>query len=192
MTTRTKTKKSKTVKKKTKNDDHVVVRNGGGFKCLHCGAKEDVTFPMPMDVYIFWSRRFADTHAKCKKRDLPEEPPPKTPQEWIRGEDTGRSSICLCFAATGLTAGRMSMIEGWTPLDPSDFGRCYRFLKLFPNLNVAPAGERWPHWKPFVEAWPELTALYEEELPSGAAPKLYARLRQLNDAIKRTVSGAPK
>lgn len=38
-----------------------------------------------------------------------------------------------------------------------------------------------PDWKPLVEAWDELTALYEDELTnkSGLAPKLYARMKEL-------------
>ena len=168
-------------KKKSKDPEHVIALNGGDrWRCTHCGKLERVPLPMPLDVYVFWMKKFAKTHAKCPKTWIPT--PPRTPQEWVNGDDTGRSSMCICFAATGLTDGRAPMTEGRTPQDPDDFGRCYRFLLLFPHLSVEPAGERWPAWKPFVAAWPELTALYETELAGGTgrAPKLYARLEELN------------
>ena len=37
----------------------------------------------------------------------------------------------------------------------------------------------YPEWAPLVAVWDELTALYEEELPSGRCPKLYDRMQQL-------------
>jgi hypothetical protein len=64
------------------------------------------------------------------------------------------------------------------PLDPDDFGRCFRLLEHFPAWRgrIAEVGGRFPEWKPIVDAWPELEALYREELPTGSAPKLYKQL----------------
>ena len=38
-----------------------------------------------------------------------------------------------------------------------------------------------PGWERLAGAWPELTAIYLEELPTGNAPKLYARIKELTD-----------
>jgi hypothetical protein len=74
------------------------------------------------------------------------------------------------------------------PYDPDDFGRCYRLLKVMPSWRerLAEVAAVCPQWAPFVEAWGELTALYEDELENGPvtkgvrmAPRLYARMREL-------------
>lgn len=68
-----------------------------------------------------------------------------------------------------------------TPADPSDFGRCYRLLKIIPKgrERLGEVAAKFPEWSGLVKNWGELTDLYEEELPSGEAPKLYARIKQL-------------
>ena len=40
---------------------------------------------------------------------------------------------------------------------------------------------RFPAWRKLVDAWGELTALYEEEIqsPGKMAPKTYARMQEL-------------
>lgn len=70
---------------------------------------------------------------------------------------------------------------GAVPRDPGDFGRCHRLLALIPDgrSRLGEVAERHPDWRPLVENWEELTRLYEEELPSGQAPKLYARMKEL-------------
>lgn len=67
------------------------------------------------------------------------------------------------------------------PHDPDDFGRCYRLLKLIPNgvQRLGEVAKRFPEWTGLVQNWAELTELYEEELPTGEAPKLYRRIQQL-------------
>jgi hypothetical protein len=67
------------------------------------------------------------------------------------------------------------------PHDPADFGRCYRLLKVMPSwrARLPEVAARFPEWRGFVDAWDELTALYEEALPAGPAPKLYARMQEL-------------
>lgn len=42
-------------------------------------------------------------------------------------------------------------------------------------------GELLPKWKPMVREWATMKALYEEELPSGRCPKLYALMEDLED-----------
>jgi hypothetical protein len=76
------------------------------------------------------------------------------------------------------------------PCDPDDFGRCYRLLRLFPTwrARLGEVSAKYPRWKPMVDAWDELTALYEEEIPKhyGPAHKLYARMLQLRGIKVKT------
>lgn len=107
------------------------------------------------------------------------------PIEWMMGPDTGISSKTICAVMTGCdTTGIWCDV----PHDPADFGRCYRLLKSFPEWRgfMYQVAERFKEWGPLVAAWDELTALYEEELPTGKgkAPKLYARMQTLIDEGK--------
>ena len=97
---------------------------------------------------------------------------------WFCGGDTGISSQTIWSVMTGYRVERVGH-----PSDPSDFGRCYRLLKLFPEWR-ARLGEgtaAHPSWISLVAHWDELTSLYEEELKNGTglAPKLYARMQEL-------------
>lgn len=99
--------------------------------------------------------------------------------DWADGPDAGISSKTIVRAITGASVIRWRM-EG-VPLDPSDFGRCVRVLERFPELKpqLHVVAEKYPEWRGLVDAWPELEALYAEELPTGKAPKLYARMQAL-------------
>ena len=70
------------------------------------------------------------------------------------------------------------------PLDPVDFGRCYRLLEVEPSWRAQlwKVSDVHPEWRPLVDNWAKLEALYEEELPTGRAPKLFALLNELNTA----------
>lgn len=102
---------------------------------------------------------------------------------WSLSGDTGTSSKAIAAAALGITP-KESAFGFDIPRDPSDFGRCYRLLQKVPELRlalhlvVAVAQD----WGPMVEVWDELTALYEEEKPSGKCPRLYERMKGLHDA----------
>jgi hypothetical protein len=67
------------------------------------------------------------------------------------------------------------------PLDVDDFGRCYRLLLLFPEWRprLGEVAERYPHWRPLVAAWNEITASYESE------KKTTARLYETNELIRK-------
>jgi hypothetical protein len=75
--------------------------------------------------------------------------------------------------------------DGSVPADPSDFGRCYRLLKHFPEwrLRLLEVVARYPEWCALVREWDALTELYEEEIkrPDRCAPKLYDRMKDLID-----------
>ena len=101
--------------------------------------------------------------------------------EWAAGPDSGLSSQAIVQVLTGAR-----VLGSWdashrTPRDPSDFGRCHRMLQRFPELRARlhEISATRPEWTGLVEHWDELTALYEEEAPSGEAPKLYARIQEL-------------
>ena len=89
--------------------------------------------------------------------------------EWMFGDDTGVSSRTIAAVmldvphkATGLTG---------IPLDGGDLGRCIRLLDRIPEwrprLEEVAAAQ--PQWRPLVEHWSELEALYAEEMRENAA-----------------------
>jgi len=99
---------------------------------------------------------------------------------WINGGDTGMSSKFLCSIALGNAIGQVSY-----PHDPSDFGRCYRFLGLLTRQEsdevLIKAGRLSDKWASVVANWYQLTALYNEECRGEAwkAPKLYALMKEI-------------
>lgn len=102
---------------------------------------------------------------------------------WLTGPDTGTSSLTIFsvlshgHAAQG--AGRRGTPSH--PHDPDDFGRCHRLLKAMPEWRsrLGEVAARYPEWAGLVREWADLERLYEEELPKGRAPKLYARMQEL-------------
>lgn len=145
--------------------------------CTRCGQGLSLNMPQLIAVVVAASKAFVKAHSNCAAGQYIEKPA-ESPEEWANGRDTGTSSLTIYSAITGMPSPH-GILD--VPYDPSDFGRCYRLLKLFPawrpQLNkVVGLCEA---WRPFVEAWDELAALYEEELPTGTAPKLYARMTQL-------------
>jgi hypothetical protein len=101
-----------------------------------------------------------------------------TPNEWILGRDTGTSSKTIWAVMTGSTCR-----DPGRPYDADDFGRCYRLLTLFPGWRVrlSEVTAQFPMWTPLVEAWDDLTALYE----GGKFRELYDRIRSMEDEIMR-------
>ena len=115
------------------------------------------------------------------------------PIDWLMAGDTGISSKAILAVMEGTRP------PSWpgTPSDPSDFGRCHRLLEHFPHYRVRlhEVVTAHPEWTGLVREWDSLTALYLEEIPSGTAPRLYARMQELNDeglvaaGWKRTAGG---
>lgn len=101
---------------------------------------------------------------------------------WIVSDDTGISSRFLCAVALGIKVWPEKMPFQY-PLDPSDFGRCYRFLQILPvedqMTTLLQAGKLSPQWEKIAEHWNEMVRLYEEEKPTGRAPKLYQLMKDL-------------
>jgi hypothetical protein len=110
---------------------------------------------------------------------------------WLRSDDTGLSSQYMAHVLAPLAGAGTAPDPSdrfWrnpSPLDPDDFGRCYRLLKAVPGLRAhlpALATGHGAEWTGLVAVWDELERLYEEELPRGKAPKLYARMQAIRAA----------
>ena len=80
--------------------------------------------------------------------------------QWYRGYDTGISSETIFEVMTGVPVRRHSV-----PLDPDDFGRCYRLLRKFPGWRqrMPEVSERFAEWGALIENFDALWDLYEEE-----------------------------
>lgn len=106
--------------------------------------------------------------------------------DWALAEDTGTSSKVILSHLTGTRRSRSS-----TPSDPSDFGRCYRLLKKFPELEeridelkdidyaYIIDGKRSYPWVAFVDNYAELCRLWEEESSNGSCPELYKFMKDI-------------
>jgi hypothetical protein len=96
---------------------------------------------------------------------------------WMLGDDTGQSSKFLCQLALGNLLPDIRY-----PYDPSDFGRCYRFLQLLSEEQqdkvLLMASNRSAEWERLVEVWDELVEMYLKEFPSGSAPELYKMIKE--------------
>lgn len=99
--------------------------------------------------------------------------------DWLQSGDTGLSSKYM--ASVCARAGNPQSLYPSYPLDPSDFGRCYRFLKAVPEArdNLHKLKDSGAVWSAYVDHWDEMERLYEEEQPTGSAPKLYALMQRI-------------
>jgi hypothetical protein len=166
---------------KTTQPEWVVLVQEGLF-CRRCGRREKL-FPMEISekrvkAMTLIGEAFSEEHARCvESENSPSRRAGRSPEEWLRGGDTGTSSLTIWHVMTGLPVDRVG-----EPIDPSDFGRCYRLLKLFPDWRprLPEVAAKYPDspWPALVREWDRMTALYEEELPKGTAPKLYALMKR--------------
>lgn len=164
-----------------KKDASHVVPGGEGFRCLNCGQEQAMAFPISIPVWTAAAKAFDKMHRRCE----PSEAGAArfryaTPEEWLRSWDTGTSALTLYGVLSRTPCEGASRPD--VPHDPADFGRCHRLLKVAPpswRADLARVAERHPAWKPLVERWDDLERLYEEELPAGEAPRLFALMREL-------------
>ena len=100
---------------------------------------------------------------------------------WLHSDQTGMSSKYMCSQLSNACSA-----EPAHPHDPSDFGRCLGLLNAAPELRekIGRMRDCGPVWTALVDNWSELERLYHEELPTGLAPKCYARMRELIDATE--------
>lgn len=179
----------------TREDHMVMVKNQ--FRCLRCEATEALEMPIEIGTFGAKSKAFRKAHRACEKpasrvncafcrkngHDHMACPTIDTLEKWYEhGLDCGESSTAIFLQATGQK--RSGAKEH--PLDPSDFGRCYRLIERFPEarFGIDRLAALDKVWERMNEAWAELEALYREEVKSGNAPKLYARMQELR-GVKR-------
>ena len=152
---------------------------------VHCGkcSHEWVAAFLPLPVDVFAKLGKAPCPMCGAKNvligQLPKATANSDPLAWLENGDTGISSMTIWRVLMGRDAG-----DAWDNdihYDPADFGRCYRLLQVMPawRKRLPEVSERLPEWKPLVDAWDELTALYEEEFQKPSAPKLYRRMQEL-------------
>lgn len=77
-----------------------------------------------------------------------------SPEAWLRGTDTGRSSLTIYYSLVNGKRCKKSW-PGYLPLDWDDFGRCYRLLKKFPawRARLPEVAKRFPEWEGVVKNW---------------------------------------
>lgn len=127
-----------------------------------------------------------DAGVALKASRLADDPESVAELTWLFGRDTGQSSKTIfCVLSKQEIYRELTHVRlggrGHLPNDSSDFGRCHRLLELFPAWRdrLPEVAECFPEWKPLVESWERLTALYLEELPAGTCPKLYREIKRL-------------
>lgn len=115
---------------------------------------------------------------KLKRGHVPDEH--KKYHEWADGPDSGMSSMALVRATTGAHVGRWRDYQQH-PLDPDDFGRCYRVLQLFPELrtDLAKVAALSQEWSRLIAAWDDLELLFTVVEPHWPKPRMYDRMQEL-------------
>lgn len=163
-----------------------VVPGFNSFRCLYCGVEEGINGHVSIDAFSSRANAFDAKHANCEPSEAGRARLEYSDTEgWLASWDTGVSSLTIHHVLSGRSwqAGpRRPPTYVKHPLDPADFGRCYRLLKVAPPEWRGRLGEvaaRYKSWKPLVDHWDELEALYEEEQASGQCPKLYERMNAL-------------
>lgn len=179
--------------------EHVVIvttADSTVAKCRRCGCREDLISegtPRSMDGFLALTKSFLAAHRDCDGPII-EEPAPKSPWDWLAGDDTGMSSATIWRVMTGHWSGQYDKSFGRLPADGADFGRCHRLLGHFPEWRprLPEVADRFPAWARLVEHWDEVDALYLAAVKAHAkrtSPRgVTAEERALHDRIKELVS----
>ena len=101
--------------------------------------------------------------------------------EWYANGERGISSEAMACAVVSMPPKEPWSAFGNHPHDPDDFKRCVKFLEAVPDARkhmdeIAKLSKQWAR---LVENWDELEKLFHEEFPTGSAPKLYKRMKEL-------------
>lgn len=146
--------------------------------CTRCGDGMKVHYPIEIPIFLAMAKAFVKLHEKCQPKWV--EPIPATLVDWLNSRDTGTSSKTLYAAHTGTF---MEIYD--VPYDPSDFGRCYRLIKSFPEVrdSVCKTTRLCPRWEPFVKNWDRFTTIYERDLPTGRSDELWDEMKKITDGL---------
>lgn len=118
---------------------------------------------------------------------------------WIAGDDTGLSSKAIWRHMMGQRPD-MSWGQVDYPLDPDDFGRCYRLLLRVPEWRqrIGEMARYNAEWAALAAAWDELETMWAAEVGTRldrawgkSAPKLYHRIKEIERAV-RVLGDEPK
>jgi len=109
---------------------------------------------------------------------------------WLMDGDVGQSSKALAsfYLTSGFGGDCASTLP--TPIDPSDFQRCVRFLEDCVDKNkrydlIRAIGETTKNWRRVRDEWFVLMDIYEDEKRQfnkdsfGSAPRLYAFMKKI-------------
>jgi hypothetical protein len=148
--------------------------------CADCGHEWALAF-LPCPISIVVKLTAAALCPMCAGKRILSGPIQRATQDgdaigWLSNGDTGTSSLTIWHVMMGRHFQRPSV-----PLDPADFGRCYRLLQVMPSwrARLGEVAAKYPSWTALVAAWDEVEALYLMELPLGYAPKCYRRMQEL-------------
>ena len=106
---------------------------------------------------------------------------------WYAYGECGISSKAMACAVLDMKTDARWAIRNH-PLDPDDFRRCSLFLDAVPLAwqHMRKVAKLSPIWHNLVDHWDELERLLDEETKGSrlnAAPKLYARMKQLGATL---------
>lgn len=158
-----------------------IVMGPNSLRCLNCGREQELVMPCSISVLQGAGAGFTKDHYDCEPSAAGKARFEYTnPWEWHRSWDTGISSLVIYSVMEDALMPKTYGKE-FFPHDPADFGRCHRLLKVGDQYRerLHEVSDKYPQWEGFVDAWDELTALWEEESPSGKCPKLFERLQGL-------------
>jgi len=172
--------------------DHVILTDQNSIRCTRCGTTQEFPDRTSANIWVAIAKAFDEEHRGCAPSLVPTcrfcmsrehlaadhvKVTCKFPWQWPGNGDTGLSSRALF---SHFTKGRAH--EAYAPLDPADFGRCYRLLS-------ADFAQGWadricemavyPEWASLVPYWAEITRLYEEEKGLDSAPKTWALMNKI-------------
>lgn len=111
-------------------------------------------------------------------------------EAWLKSDDIGLSSLAMAWhmahepwMKTLIGPKIRPEARDSHPWDPSDFGRCYRFLKAVPAAidKLDRMRSVSPVWERMVENWDRMTELYERDVESGRSDELYELMQNLID-----------
>lgn len=97
---------------------------------------------------------------------------------WLLHGKVGVSSRTICAVMLGEASEDSCSLRN-VPHDSGDFIRCYKLLELIPEWRdeMHKIAEAYPFWKPFVDHWEEITALYE----AGKDDEVYRLIDRLDE-----------